>query len=522
MTLIDQAIRRKLNPLSPDQEDETALVPPVPEDPIAKAVSGPMVDILHPEDPYPQSVRPYPLAMPQMSTDYNAVRGEIEKALGKEPEYQEIPSEPTGFKAGLRRAAIGRIPMIGREMLEAEDYNRAIEKANIVNQYNARKAAWQKQADIIKPIFERDFEFNQMFQQYKVKLDYFLSNKEYTWMTPAEAHAWAMGGQPTHDTTPYLAQVQGRERVGQLNNGIFTVKRLDGSEEKYDARDITNIAKVPTKPEPNVPQRDLKWEADRRKYWAFYLADHPEYAAMIPPGYEPNDADVAQAEMYWNEKNRKETQETGTWTQIQSEDGTVKMVNTKTMKVKPLLDIDGMPMRKYEKPPPEAINQARAAFKAILQAKTALRLVKENPTLVGPIQGRIEGTGLRVGNIPGLTGEQKEIAARLAAHLNYLFANELKAMFPGRTNQNIQRMIESTSGRIFQNPDIIKGALEATVFNAKMNLQDPVLMNYPPIKSMMDMAGLDYTKLTDAQLYELANDWDDEDAYKMLLTRRKK
>lgn len=126
---------------------------------------------------------------------------------------------------------------------------------------------------------------------------------------------------------------------------------------------------------------------------------------------------------------------------------------------------------KVAEPPATVKTQGSAALTALRQVDNIEKIVRENPQLVGPIVGRFEQFMMGVGSNPFAGTKDERQGAALAEHLNALFAQELRSMFPGRTNEQMQELIKSTSAQLKQNPNMMMGILDGIRRNEGMVLE---------------------------------------------------
>lgn len=130
---------------------------------------------------------------------------------------------------------------------------------------------------------------------------------------------------------------------------------------------------------------------------------------------------------------------------------------------------------------PAAIKtQAAAAVTALKQVDNITTIVNANPQLLGPFIGRFEQFMQGVGTNPFAGTKDERLGAQLAEHLNALFAQELRSMFPGRTNEQMQELIKSTSAQLKQNPNLLMGMLEGIKTNEGMVLETAKQQGFEP------------------------------------------
>lgn len=149
----------------------------------------------------------------------------------------------------------------------------------------------------------------------------------------------------------------------------------------------------------------------------------------------------------------------------------VGILNKKTHQIEELkTPSGGTAEAKLPEVPAALKTQATAALTALKQVDNIAKIVNENPQLVGPIIGRFETFMQGVGKNPFVGTKDERLGAQLAEHLNALFAQELRSMFPGRTNEQMQELIKSTSAQLKQNPNLMFGILEGIKTNEGMVL----------------------------------------------------
>lgn len=126
---------------------------------------------------------------------------------------------------------------------------------------------------------------------------------------------------------------------------------------------------------------------------------------------------------------------------------------------------------KLSEPPAAVKTQGSAALTALKQVDNIRAIIGQNPQLIGPIAGRFQEFMQGVGANPFVGTKDERLGAQLAEHLNALFAQELRSMFPGRTNSQMQDIIKSTSARMKQDPNLMLGFLEGIEKNEGMVLE---------------------------------------------------
>lgn len=126
---------------------------------------------------------------------------------------------------------------------------------------------------------------------------------------------------------------------------------------------------------------------------------------------------------------------------------------------------------KLAEPPVAVKTQGSAAMTALKQVDNIQKIISENPQLIGPMAGRFQEFMQGVGSNPFVGTKDEQLGAQLAEHMNALFAQELRSMFPGRTNEQMQELIRSTSAQMKQNPNMIAGFLEGIRRNENMVLE---------------------------------------------------
>jgi hypothetical protein len=126
---------------------------------------------------------------------------------------------------------------------------------------------------------------------------------------------------------------------------------------------------------------------------------------------------------------------------------------------------------KLAEPPAAIKTQGTAATTALRQVSNITDILNQNPQLVGPVAGRFQEFMQGVGKNPFVGTKDERMGAQLAEHLNALFAQELRSMFPGRTNAQMQDIIKSTSARMKQDPNMMMGFLEGIKINEGMVLE---------------------------------------------------
>jgi hypothetical protein len=110
-------------------------------------------------------------------------------------------------------------------------------------------------------------------------------------------------------------------------------------------------------------------------------------------------------------------------------------------------------------------SQGTSAVTALKQVDNITKIITEHPDLIGPFAGRAQEFFQGVGKNPFVGTANERLGAQLAEHLNALFAQELRSMFPGRTNEQMQEIIKSTSARMKQDPNLMIGFLEGIKTN---------------------------------------------------------
>jgi hypothetical protein len=123
---------------------------------------------------------------------------------------------------------------------------------------------------------------------------------------------------------------------------------------------------------------------------------------------------------------------------------------------------------------PEAIKtQVSSAYTTKDMLDTVRGLIAAKPYLLGPAAGRMEQAAQGIGTTFGMQNPADEKdAATLAGHLAYLFANELRAAFPGRPNKEVIGELKKASGQIQQNPGMLEGFLKSAENNANIAIQN--------------------------------------------------
>ncbi len=157
-----------------------------------------------------------------------------------------------------------------------------------------------------------------------------------------------------------------------------------------------------------------------------------------------------------------------------SENGENKqgLLNRKTRKITEITTPgNGTAGAKIPEAPAAVKTQGTAAVTALKQVDNITNILRENPQLVGPVAGRMQEFMMGVGRNPFAGTRDERMGAQLAEHLNALFAQELRSMFPGRTNEQMQEMIKVTSARMKQDPNMMMGFLEGIKTNESMVLE---------------------------------------------------
>lgn len=126
---------------------------------------------------------------------------------------------------------------------------------------------------------------------------------------------------------------------------------------------------------------------------------------------------------------------------------------------------------KLSEVPAAVKTQGTAASTALKQVENIERIVNENPQLLGPIAGNFQTFMQGIGSNPFVGSKDERLGAQLSEHLNALFAQELRSLFPGRTNEQMQELIKSTSAQMKQNPNMLLGMLEGVKTNEGMVLE---------------------------------------------------
>lgn len=110
--------------------------------------------------------------------------------------------------------------------------------------------------------------------------------------------------------------------------------------------------------------------------------------------------------------------------------------------------------------------QAFSAELAKEQLGNIRTILKAKPYLIGPVVGRLTDFAQGIGEVPYTDPKDEADAATLNGHLTYLFGQELRTMFGGRTNEQMQEMLQKVSGNIKQGATTLDGFLKATENNA--------------------------------------------------------
>lgn len=160
--------------------------------------------------------------------------------------------------------------------------------------------------------------------------------------------------------------------------------------------------------------------------------------------------------------------------QYESPDGPrFGVIDKDTRVIKPVTgELGAMATPKLPEIPSDIKKQGTAAATALTQVDNVETILKANPRLVGPIVGRMTEFMNSVGENPFANTADARLGAQLSEHLNSLFAQELRSLFPGRTNIQMQQLIKSTSARMNQDPNILFGMLDGIKFNEGIVLDE--------------------------------------------------
>lgn len=114
--------------------------------------------------------------------------------------------------------------------------------------------------------------------------------------------------------------------------------------------------------------------------------------------------------------------------------------------------------------------QTETAARNALDGASFIQEALKNPEIranLGPIMGRLGSAEQALGSAPNLSPEAAQLAQELRTRMRYFVFQEGKAILGGRLPQQLMQQLESSSANPHMDPDVLTGALNGAIGNAK-------------------------------------------------------